>query len=245
MALLFSCTLANTIGLSEQGLLIKIITAIISELRYFMVIIIVLLVGFSAAFAVSMPDNATFDGGSQSNGMGLLTSGVLTSYLAMLGAFDIDNYANGESTIFFAIFLFLILVIMLNLLIALMSDTFERVMESWVLEGRRMRIETVIEQELLIGDSQNAEYFPEFLQVLRPVQETSDEWAGVSGQISTSREMVKREVARVEQKVDAMATVMKDKVGALEAKMKASQVEISEQQMVTERKIDALLALAQ
>ena len=50
---------------------------------------------------------------------------------------------------------------------------------------------------------------------------------------------------RVEQKVDAMATVMKDKVGALEAKMKASQVEISEQQMVTERKIDALLALAQ
>ena len=54
-----------------------------------------------------------------------------------------------------------------------------------------------------------------------------------------------RSDVRVEQKVDAMATVMKDKVGALEAKMKASQVEISEQQMVTERKIDALLALAQ
>ena len=237
-----------------QGPLIKVIIAIIYDLQYFIVVILVLLMGFSAAFAVSMPDNAAFDDG-EPYGMGLFASGVLTSYLAMLGAFDIADYTNAESTVFFAIFLFLILVIMLNLLIALMSDTFERVTESWVFEGRKMRIETIIEEELLMNDSQNAEFFPDYLQVLRPVEEAADEWAGVSGQISTVREevsIVKREVARVEQKVDAMATVMKDKVGALEAKMKASQVEMSEQlllmakqQLATERKIDALLALAQ
>jgi hypothetical protein len=87
---------------------------------------------------------------------------------------------------------------MLNLLIVHMSDTFERVMESgvsWVFEGRRKRIETIIEQERLMGGSQNDGYFPKFLQVVRrPVEETSDEWAEVSGQISTSKaEEVKRE----------------------------------------------------
>jgi outer membrane murein-binding lipoprotein Lpp len=210
----------------SQGLLIRIILAIIYELRYFMVVIAVLLMGLSAAFAVSMPDNAAFDSG-EPYGMGLLASGVLTSYLAMLGAFDIADYSNAESTAFFAIFLFLIVVVMLNLLIAIISDVFERVTESWVFEGRKMRIETIIEEELLMNDSQNAEFFPAYLQVLRPVEEAADEWAGVSGQISTVREevsIVKREVTRVEhkvdaveQKVDAMAAEMTAKVDAMTA----------------------------
>eukprot|EP01046_Picozoa_sp_COSAG06_P004988 COSAG06_NODE_216_length_20108_cov_9.428857_17_plen_1409_part_00 len=218
------------------GVLIKVTTAIVHQLRYFMLIITVLLTGFSSAFAVAMPDNLAFDDSGGFDGA-VLTSGLLTSYLAMLGAFDIADYTNPESVAFFALFLFLILVIMLNLLIALMSDTFERVMESWVFESRKMRIETIIEEELLLGDSQNAEYFPEYLQVLRPVEEArSDEWAGVSGQISTSREEVKHEVARVEQKVDAVerkveavAVEMQANQSAVAAEMKANQALIMEQ----------------
>ena len=205
-------------------MLIKVVTAIIYDLGYFFVIIIfvLLVVGFSAAFAVSMPDNAAFDDG-EPYGMGLLAFGVLTSYLAMLGAFDIADYTNAESTAFFAIFLLPIVTLMLNLLVALMSDTFERVMESWVFESRKMRIETIIEQEVLMDDTQNAEYFPEYLQVLRPVEEASDKWAGVSGQIS----VVKRDVnkARVEQKVDAVD----QKVDAMKAEMQANQELIMEQ----------------
>ena len=205
-------------------MLIKVVTAIIYDLGYFFVIIIfvLLVVGFSAAFAVSMPDNAAFDDG-EPYGMGLLAFGVLTSYLAMLGAFDIADYTNAESTAFFAIFLLPIVTLMLNLLVALMSDTFERVMESWVFESRKMRIETIIEQEVLMDDTQNAEYFPEYLPVLRPVEEASDKWAGVSGQIS----VVKRDVnkARVEQKVDAVD----QKVDAMKAEMQANQELIMEQ----------------
>ena len=130
-----------------------------------------------------MPDNAAFDDGTP-YGMGLLSSGVLTSYLAMLGAFDIESdYTNPESKVLFALFLFLIVVIMLNLLIALMADTFERVTESWVFESRKMRVETIIEQELLMNDSDNTDCFPAFLQVLRPVEDVADEWAGLSGKM--------------------------------------------------------------
>jgi len=47
-----------------------------------------------------------------------------------------DDYTNSESTAFFVIFLFLVLIVMLNLLIAIMSDSFEKVMENWVVEVR-------------------------------------------------------------------------------------------------------------
>ena len=209
-----------------QGPLIKILTEIIYELRHFLVVIAVLLTGFSCAFAVSMPDNAAFNDGSQ-DGMGLLSSGVLTSYVAMLGAFEVSDYTNPESTVFFVVFLFLIVVIMLNLLIALMADTFERVMESWVFESRKMRVETIIEQELLMNDSDNADCFPAFLQVLRPVEDVADEWAGVSGQVSAVREEVGAVKRQVMQKVDALAVEMKAEI---RAEMRANQERMMENQ---------------
>ena len=194
-----------------QGPLIKIITAIIYDLRYFIVVIAILLVGFSCAFAVSMPDNATFDNGTP-YGMGLLSSGFLTTYLSMLGAFDIDDYTTPESRLFFVIFLFLILVVMLNLLIAIMSNTFERVLDSWEFEGQKMRVETIIEEELLMDDSHNAAYFPEFLQVLRPVEEAADEWSGVSGQISAVKEEVRHEAEEHEKRVRRAAEEHQERV---------------------------------
>eukprot|EP01046_Picozoa_sp_COSAG06_P008923 COSAG06_NODE_457_length_15473_cov_68.819240_2_plen_152_part_00 len=130
---------------------------------------------------------------------------------------------------FFALFLFLVVVIMLNLLIALMADTFERVTESWVFESHKMRVETIIEEELLMNGSDNAECFPAFLQVLRPAEEVGDEWAGVSGQVSAARDevgAVKRESRQIMQKVDALAVEMKE----MKAAMKANQEMVKENQ---------------
>ena len=71
-----------------------------------------------------------------------------------------------------------------------------------------------------MNDSHNAKFFPEYIQVLQPVEEASGEWAGVSGHnvIATSRDEVKREVARVEQQVDAV----EQKVDAMAAEMVTS-----------------------
>jgi hypothetical protein len=203
--------------------------AIIYDLAPFMLVITVLLMGFSTAFAVSMPDSTAFDNG-EPYGMGLLASGFLTTYLSTLGEFDMNEYTNAQSIACFVVFLFLIVVIMFNLLIAIMSDTFDRVMDSWVFEGRKMRVETIIEEELLMDDSHNAAYFPEFLQVLRPVEEAADEWSGVSGQISAVKEEVvrmatKEEVASVEQNVARV----EGKVDALAVEMQANQALIMKQ----------------
>ena len=57
--------------------------------------------------------------------------------------------------------------------------------------------------------------FPAFLQVLRPVEDVVDEWAGVSGQVAAVRD----EVGAVKREVDALAAEMKE----MKAAMKANQ----------------------
>ena len=67
------------------------------------------------------------------------------------------------------------------------------------------------------------------------MEEANEEWAGVSGQISASREEVKREVARVEQTVEAMAadqTKTTDQVMRWQRRlMKANQQQLIMQQL--------------
>ena len=70
-------------------------------------------------------------------GSGQTRGNVETNLLfSAVGSFHMDDYTNSESTAFFVIFLFLVLIVMLNLLIAIMSDSFEKVMENWVVEVR-------------------------------------------------------------------------------------------------------------
>jgi hypothetical protein len=61
---------------------------------------------------------------------------------------------------------------MLNLLIAIMGDSYEKVKESEVVEARRLRAQTIIDEEALMSDADlaNPDDFPEFLQVLRATE---------------------------------------------------------------------------
>eukprot|EP01046_Picozoa_sp_COSAG06_P066391 COSAG06_NODE_16726_length_984_cov_1.819209_3_plen_59_part_00 len=49
-----------------------------------------------------------------------------------------------------------------------MADSYEKVKESEVVEARKLRAETIIDEEALMSDADlaNPEYFPRFLQVL-------------------------------------------------------------------------------
>ena len=89
------------------------------------------------------------------------------------------------------------------------SFAVERVMDSWIYEGRRMRVETIIEEEELMSASKRTDHkcHPRYLQVLRPAgtEDSQQAWAGVSGQITKSTAVMEKEMARVEEKVDVVA----------------------------------------
>ena len=140
---------------------------------------VALVLEFSVSFAVSMPNNEAFHDGATGPLVGLLTS-----FQAVLGSFHMSDYdTNAETQTFFVIFLFSMVIVMLNLLIAIMTDTFERVKETEELQSRRLKAETIITETMQMTEDgkRNKDYFPSYLQVLQPVEEREDEWSGLGG----------------------------------------------------------------
>ena len=185
-----------------SGPLIKTVLEIMRDIRGFMAILAVLLWGFSVAFAVSMPDNLAFvDGGA-----GPLV-GLLTSFGLILGSLrEQPLFTNSESTVLFLMFLLLLVIVLLNLLIAIMSDSFEKVMENWVVEARKMTAATIIAEEALISqaDRADAANFPEFLQILQATREKDPVWSGLSGKLAQVEERVCDAETRLTQHVAAV-----------------------------------------
>ena len=100
------------------GPLIKTVIEIMFDIRGYMILIGLLLTGFSVSFAVSMPDNEAFE-----NGVSGPLVGLMTTFTAILGSFKMSDYDTSLSIASFLFFLFLNLIVMLNLLIAIMSDS--------------------------------------------------------------------------------------------------------------------------
>jgi hypothetical protein len=126
--------LANAFSLLEllkpfdkTGPLIKILLEILVDIVPFLKVAGILLLGFSNAFAVLMPASPDYNFNFDVGGDGSPFSGFLTVYISMLGTFDLNQYTGWEATLMFILYLFLIVVVMMNLLIAIMSDSYERV----------------------------------------------------------------------------------------------------------------------
>ena len=90
---------------------------------------------------------------------------MLESYSAMLGAFNLTEYTDNWALLFFVLFLFLVLVVMLNLLIAIMSDSFANVQQDVEVVVRRLRVQTILDEEALMSPTArlDATNFPKYL----------------------------------------------------------------------------------
>jgi hypothetical protein len=142
--------------------------------------------------------------------------GLLTSFEAIVGSFHMSDFQNSESTAFFLLYLFGMVVIMLNLLIAIMADSYEKVKESEVVEARKLRAQTIIDEESLMSDADRANpgYFPKYLQVLQATEGKEEVWAGLSGKMVS-------EIMKVEDK-------MKENHEAMSAKHEQMETRVSE-----------------
>ena len=132
-------------GFKAVGQLIRMILGIISGIRAFMLILVVCMVGFSMSFYIlyqAGPGSFTVAGGSGEGegdvqdypfGMETVPMSLFTGYLLLLGNFDAEEFsasANyGLTLTLFIVFMFFINIVMLNLLIAIMGDIFERIQE--------------------------------------------------------------------------------------------------------------------
>jgi hypothetical protein len=211
------------------GPLIKTVIEIMRDISGYVVILLVLLWGFSVSFAVAMPDNDKF----VDDNAGPLV-GLLTSFEAIVGSFHMSDFQNSESTGFFLLYLFGMVVIMLNLLIAIMADSYEKVKESEVVEARKLRAQTIIDEEALMSDAdrQNPAYFPKFLQVLRATEGREEVWAGLSGKMVSEILKVEEKMKENHEATNAEIASVKSDVASVKsdvAELKAMVAQLLEQ----------------
>jgi len=97
---------------------------------------------------------------------------VLGQYASAIGGFDSENYANGRDNLFCVVFFLLATLFtqltMLNMIIAFMGDTFERIAENKEVYATKGKLELLADYAFLLKDGSNQEKDKIFLYVVKP-----------------------------------------------------------------------------
>ncbi|EGD81093.1 hypothetical protein PTSG_11041 [Salpingoeca rosetta] len=187
-------------------------------------------------------------------GLGDPANGLLLMFnLLLLADFDLDTF-DGDYVvllrILFVISMVLVPVVLLNLLIALMSDSYERIQDRADIEFQLLRARILREQDawLTLEGKMDARRFPMWLHVLVPKGSGvgrdggSVQWQGVlhalKKEVADKVEGVERKMGGVEGKVEGMETGFSKrldaKVGGVDERVKS-----------LEEKVDRTLELLQ
>ena len=209
MAVALPVTYLNTLyymqGFDESGGLVRMIIGIIQNVRYFVMILSVCMMGFAAGFFILFEGQDGHDGDMSYRSPAM---SLLYSYEIMLAGFtlsDIDGSSNAVVTsILFIAFTLFINIVMLNLLIAIMGDIFDRIQENAKAEFIFARAQIILEFEAVLSksDRANTAWFPTWLQVLVPTLENDEvdegDWVGRVRALKNSVKYVKEQLEESE-----------------------------------------------
>lgn len=120
---------------SATGALVRMLIEILKDMRHFVVILLVILMGFSTAMHVLL--NPRSGGRSADNNDEALVShanplrSLVQMWNGVMGSFEFAIYDSSQFSwlawLLYIVFTFIVIIVMLNLLIALMGDSYERV----------------------------------------------------------------------------------------------------------------------
>ncbi len=170
-----------------------IIIAIAYSTRHFLVALFIVLAGFTQGFwLLSNTD--------QSSDFGTIKNSLWSSFMTMLGAMlpefqSSDNASPGFARFLLVIFMMVMIILMLNILIALMGDTFSRVRDTGMALWRKEQAAICIEEMFSLPiSSQSWSFDPKFHSIevkpyIHVLQYTSD--VGANEPSAKLRNMVK------------------------------------------------------
>jgi hypothetical protein len=216
-ALIYLKILAYLRGSKGTAALVTMLSKVVWDAKGFVLILLVVILAFSSSFFLL----GAFDDPSES---------VFGTFTVMLGEFYLDDgkFQDGGSRFFFLGFVALVMIIMLNLLIAIISDTFERVVERQEAQFWKQLASLLQEIEHL---------FPRWVLAAAPPAECA--WlhvlervsaGGSSGQESWSGRVrqLKHHVDQSEKKLQQQIGEVKEQVGKVEQQVGKVEQQVGE-----------------
>ena len=159
------------------GVYILTIVHILRDIKSFLLIVSIIIIGFSFAFYVLFQMSDTFINDTHVMAYSNIAWSLVSTFnMGVMGDFDTEMFHLQENeTILLVLFLTLVsmvTIVLLNLLIALMGSTYERATQQSSAASRYERACILLELEATMyeSDRMNPNYFPKFLHVLREKQ---------------------------------------------------------------------------
>ena len=184
-----SCLLAKVfdwLRLFEQtAFYILLINETLKDIGSFLILLVVALMMFGVPMIMlnlnREPDAQIVDPIFNSWMLNLL----LNQYLLALGEFNFDNFSDQpQAALCYILFIgatFFTQITMLNMLIAIMGDSFERVMENRDINATKMKLGFMNDMAGTINQTSASEETEVFMIIVKPVEddnEDGDEWEG-------------------------------------------------------------------
>ena len=233
--------LAYLRGAKDTAARVAMLSQVAWDTRGFVLILGIVIAAFSSGFFL-LDD---FDGTGEA---------VFSTVTIMLGEFYLDEGAGFQdvaSRLFFLGFVVLVMILMLNLLIAIISDTFERVVEGQQAQFWRQLASLLQETEHLLPRLVSAAAPPaqcEWMHVLEPVSTDTaaagDSWSGrvrqmkdymdllekkLKQQVGQQVGKVEQQVGKVEQQVEQQVDEVKQQVDEVKQQVKQQVGKVEEQ----------------
>jgi hypothetical protein len=223
-----------------SGTLIRMIVAIFYEIRMILVILAIALLSFANAMYVLTHRSAA---GASGTGFDTLALSFYTSYkLVFLNTFEDDNFVAGDTRVLRSLLLCFITllgpVVLLNLMIARMSDSYEQIQDDAEKEMRRIKAKFILELEKGITAEGHSEWFPTWVHVLikkgtNVAKVANEMWAGVLADVKQSGEVSRDEL-------DSKIETVNSKI---ETEMQTVNSKIETEMQSVNSKLDKLIAL--
>ena len=203
-------------GFENFSVLITTFTQILSDIQYFMIMLSVLICAFAMAFKLLVRAEDTFDN----------VVAIESTYNLMFGMTDLDVFVdydnNAISTaarVFVAFFLFLVVIVMLNMLIAIMADSFDNVQSN--LKIQSFRAKASVCADLLIDFNKRHKLFTQQYLHICTIKDEAGESAHMSNQSQWEGRLkaVKKEIKESNAKMDARMNEMGAKMDEMNARM--------------------------
>ena len=194
----------------STGYLISMIIEVISDMKTFFLILAITIVAFGDSMLLvnlSNPQDQRFI--DEQNGR--FVGGVTFAYLIALGDWDTGNFGTNATWVVWILFFLntlFNLVVMFNLLISIISDTFARVTENAQNAGYKDKACMVSENEYLIPEYRKNEHVPKDTWMVFSVNKSDD--LTISDPIADEIEILKNKVTAIEGFGASMDNTMKD-----------------------------------
>ena len=215
-------------GLESTGSLIRMIIKIIHGIRGLVIILVIMVVFFAGSYTVlfqSQPIDE-YDG---------FDGSLLTVYGFLFGSYDVNAFETSTSPILakllVSVFLFFVVIVLLNLLIALMGDIFDEVQSKAEQEATFGKAKLIVEYESLFSTGykqrNEKEFYPIWIHVLKKGKEDENQkeeygWKGRTEELR--REILElkeqnKEVTEQYKKIEKQNKKMEDMLVNLTVKL--------------------------